>query len=563
MLEPYVLNSQTSSFVQNSQTSSFTLNSQTSSMLEPYVLTSQTSSFVLNSQTSSMLEPYVLTSQTSSFVTNAQTNSLASLGVTGNTILSNNLILTGSFDQIGSSDVYLRGLKDQTTATTHVVTFDNATGKLFITASNAFGGGGGGGSTPGGGNDTIQYNNGGVLGGSSNFRFKDNIVSLTGSLLVSGGITTTNTIQSNGGFTGDLTGTASFASTASFVQNAQTASYVLNAVSSSFATTASFVQNSISSSFASTASFVQNSVSASFAATASSINTTNLIIPGDILASGVISAGGLTVADTIVGTITNATNAYNSSLAIVSLTSSLAQRNLLTASVNLNTIYFTKGDGSTFNLIIDTGSGASGFTPSLSTDLIARNITASANISASGDLSIRGFSSVSASIASLSTGVGTLAQVTALGASTTTPITASIISASSFTGSLFGTASWAINVVNGGGGGSVGTLAQVTALGASTTTPITASIISASLFTGQTINADEFNLTGTGVPTIISDTNLNLSASNAVVVKSPIFRLTPTTTSSAEGNAQDGDIIYDNNQNIFFGRANGIWVAFN
>ena len=48
------------------------------------------------------------------------------------------------------------------------------------------------------------------------------------------------------------------------------------------------------------------------------------------------------------------------------------------------------------------------------------------------------------------------------------------------TGSLFGTASWALNVVGGGGGGSVGTLAQVTALGASTTVPITASIISAS-----------------------------------------------------------------------------------
>jgi hypothetical protein len=57
MLEPYVLNSSTSSFVQNSQTSS---------MLEPYVLNSSTSSFVQNSQTSSMLQPYVLNSVTSS-----------------------------------------------------------------------------------------------------------------------------------------------------------------------------------------------------------------------------------------------------------------------------------------------------------------------------------------------------------------------------------------------------------------------------------------------------------------------------------------------------------------
>jgi hypothetical protein len=76
---------------------------------------------------------------------------------------------------------------------------------------------------------------------------------------------------------------------------------------------------------------------------------------------------------------------------------------LTTASVVLNTITFTKGDGSTFPITVNTGSGGGGGS------------------------------------------VGTLAQVTALGASTTVPITASIISASSFTGSLFGTASWANN----------------------------------------------------------------------------------------------------------------------
>jgi hypothetical protein len=85
-----------------------------------------------------------------------------------------------------------------------------------------------------------------------------------------------------------------------------------------------------------------------------------------------------------------------------------------------------------------------GFTPSLTTDLPARNITASV-ISASGILSIGGIPNVSASIASLNTGTGNLQTVTSNGASTTIPITASIISASSFTGSLFGTASWATN----------------------------------------------------------------------------------------------------------------------
>jgi hypothetical protein len=46
--------------------------------------------------------------------------------------------------------------------------------------------------------------------------------------------------------------------------------------------------------------------------------------------------------------------------ASLAITSSLATRNLLTASVSSNTITFTKGDGSTFNLTIDTGSGGGG-----------------------------------------------------------------------------------------------------------------------------------------------------------------------------------------------------------
>lgn len=61
----------------------------------------------------------------------------------------------------------------------------------------------------------------------------------------------------SGDFIGNLTGTASLATTAS---------YVLNAVTSSFATTASYVLNAVSSSFATTASFYGGSVtSASYA----------------------------------------------------------------------------------------------------------------------------------------------------------------------------------------------------------------------------------------------------------------------------------------------------------
>ena len=84
-------------------------------------------------------------------------------------------------------------------------------------------------------------------------------VSMTGSL---------NGIASTASFVLNAV-SSSFASTASFVKTAQTASYVLNAVSSSFATTASFVTLS------QTASFVLNAVSSSFASTASQANQLN------------------------------------------------------------------------------------------------------------------------------------------------------------------------------------------------------------------------------------------------------------------------------------------------
>ena len=211
--------------------------------------------------------------------------------------------------------------------------------------------------------------------------------------IISGGLIITGSTNSSGGFTGSLFGTSSWAI------NAQTASYILNAVSSSFA-----------------------------------------------------------------------------------LTSSLANRNILTASVSSNTITFTKGDGTTFPITVNTGSGGGG-------------------------------------------SVGTLQQVTEQGASTTVPITASIISASSFTGSLFGTASWALNVVGGGGGG-VGTLAQVTALGASTTVPITASIISASSFTGSLFGTASWAISSSRATTasfaltssFVNNLNQNLAITGAVIL---------------------------------------------
>jgi hypothetical protein len=83
----------------------------------------------------------------------------------------------------------------------------------------------------------------------------------TGSAKITGSLSVTGSTTSTLGFTGSLQGTAT------------TASYVLNAVSASFVTTASYVLNAVSASFASTASYVLQAVSASFASTASYVIT--------------------------------------------------------------------------------------------------------------------------------------------------------------------------------------------------------------------------------------------------------------------------------------------------
>jgi hypothetical protein len=115
-----------------------------------------------------------------------------------------------------------------------------------------------GSGTPNGPLYSLQFNNGGVFSGSGNFTLLNNSdLNLTGSLRVSGSIT------------GSLFGTASWSNNS---VNSQTASYVLNAVSSSFASTASYVDLAKSASYvalAQSASYVLNAISSSFSTTAS------------------------------------------------------------------------------------------------------------------------------------------------------------------------------------------------------------------------------------------------------------------------------------------------------
>ena len=108
--------------------------------------------------------------------------------------------------------------------------------------------------------------------------------------------------------------------------------------------------------------------------------------------------------------------------------------------------------------------GGGGFTPSLSTDLPAQNITASSNISASGNIFFNP--------SNADTGT-------------------SVLTIDPTTGQIFRTGSYSTG--GGGGGGSVGTLQQVTNLGKTTTNAITSS----GLFINNGTNVDP-DINGSG-----------------------------------------------------------------
>ena len=135
-----------------------------------------------------------------------------------------------------------------------------------------------------------------------------------------------------------------------------TSSYSNQALSSSYALTASFALNAGTT--IDTGSFVTTS---SFNSFTSSVNTfTSSYSTGSFTGSFIGS---------LVGTSSYSNQALSSSYA---LTASFALNGggggstntgslLTTASVNLNTITFTKGDGSTFPITVNTGSGGSSF----------------------------------------------------------------------------------------------------------------------------------------------------------------------------------------------------------
>jgi hypothetical protein len=192
-----------------------------SNILGQYLLVGQTSSmlapYLLIAQTSSMLAPYLLVAQTGAFATTASNI------FNGNQIISGNLTVTGSTNLTGLTPGVGGGF---------ILTYDNSTGQIFYTQSISA-------LTP---PDLSGYllitqtssmlapyllvNQTGAFATTASNQFNGNQI-VTGSLTVSGGLTTLFNTRATGSFTGsfigNLTGTASYADSAS---QALTASYV-------------------------------------------------------------------------------------------------------------------------------------------------------------------------------------------------------------------------------------------------------------------------------------------------------------------------------------------------
>lgn len=116
-----------------------------------------------------------------------------------------------------------------------------------------------------------------------------------------------------------------------------------------------------------------------------------------------------------------------------------------------------------------------------------------------------------------------------------------------------------------------GSLGSITASGSTLTTGDSSGIVfvpavtfNSDLTVENTLYAENIESTSTGVPTLTSDTNINLSAATRVIVnKSPINLASYTTADRDNITATNGDVIYNATTNKFQGYANGAWADLN
>ena len=185
------------------------------------------------------------------------------------------------------------------------------------------------------------------------------------------------------------------------------------------------------------------------------INTKRLSGSYTITGSLNVTAG---ITGSLLGTASYATSALSSSFATSALSSSFATtalsssfastasyvaNSLITASISSNTITFTKGNGTTFPITVATGSGT---VSSINTSGNVNGITLTGGpITTTGTITLGGtLSNVQSSqLATSSLMIGSTNIALGATASSLTGLTA--VTSTAFTGSLFGTSSWATN----------------------------------------------------------------------------------------------------------------------
>ena len=215
----------------------------------------------------------------------------------------------------------------------------------------------------------------------------NNDILISGSLTVTGSTALSGSLNVTGGITGSIFGTSSNATSASYAvnsRNATSASYALTAsyaVSASYEisyeVSSSYAESATSASYALSSSYALNSTSASYSLSSSyALNSTNAT--NATSASYSLDATNAATA-TSASYALDSTNASAATSASYALTASYALNSpggggttdtgslLLTASVTDNVITFTKGDASTFNITVNTGSASSINTGSFAT----------------------------------------------------------------------------------------------------------------------------------------------------------------------------------------------------
>ena len=261
--------------------------------------------------------------------------------------------------------------------------------------------------------------------------------------------------------------------------------------------------------------------------------TGSAIISGSLDITGPLSITGF--AD-VSASLASATGGAGASQADINAATGSS---VTTASATNNVITFTQGDGTTFDITVDTGSvgmqhsdlsDLNTFTGSANTRLNSLSNATSSYLTSVPDGTVSGSS-----------------QILPINTSSVTDFDTEVSrSAASF---------------GFGSGGS----------GASDFPYTGSAIISGSLeVTGSTtvsgsVTADEFVVgnAGSGTPTITGNNNINISASNAVVIQNGAFRLAQYANSETSSiTAQNGDMIWNTDRNAFMGYSASAWHAF-